>query len=440
MKMNREILRIALPAIIANVTVPLLGLADTAIAGHLSSTQGAAYIGAISVGAMMFNLIYWNFGFLRMGTSGMTAQAYGAGDVAEQARLLRSSCGLALLISLVIVVLQWPLQWLALWAIGPSAEVRDLALSYFYIGIWGAPPIFIMMSLKGWLLGMQNSTYPMAISIGVNVLNIVVSVIAVYLLGAGFKGIAIGTVVAEYVGLAISVWMVWHKYRDIVRRIRWRKLFDFTGAGKFMRVNADIFVRSFVLMLVTLFFISAGARSGDMILAVNALMMQLFTLYSHFIDGVAFAGEALVGKYYGAGNVRRMNLCVRRLFAWGSVVMLAFAVAYALFPEPIYSLLTSDAGVVRAAMDYRWWCVAIPVAGMAAFVWDGVYIGLTASRAMMVAVLAAGATFWLSFFALPADWGNDRLWLAFVLYLVMRGVILTACYRHYGQEKMKNLR
>ena len=431
--MNREIWRIALPAIIANVTVPLLGLADTAIAGHLSRTEGAAYIGAISVGTMMFNLIYWNFGFLRMGTSGMTAQAYGAGNVSNQARLLRSSCGLALLIGMCILVLQWPLQWLALWAIGPSQAVRDLALSYYYIGVWGSIPILVMMSLKGWLLGMQNSTYPMAISIGVNVLNIVVSVLAVYVFRAGFKGIAVGTVVAEYVGLLISLALVWHKYRDIARRVRWRKLFDFTGAGKFMRVNADIFVRSFVLMLVTLFFISVGARSGDMILAVNALMMQLFTLYSHFIDGVAFAGEALVGKYYGAGNRKRLALCVRQLFVWGCGVMLVFAVAYALFPEPIYSLLTSDAAVVSAAMDYRWWCVAIPVAGMAAFVWDGVFIGLTASRPMLAAVVAGAVIFWGSFLLLPTDMGNDRLWLAFILYLSLRGLMLTALYRRHAR-------
>ena len=314
--MNREIFHIAIPAIVTNVTIPLLGLLDTAIAGHLPGGSGATFISAVAVGAMMFNLIYWNFGFLRMGTSGLTAQAYGSGDKAETVAVLQHAMALGFLISVGIIVLQWPLQWVTLLAIGPSDTVRQLALTYFYIGVWGAPPTLVMMGIKGWLLGMQDSRSPMVISIAVNVLNIVLSVIAVFALGLGFTGIIVGTVLAEWIGLAYSLWLLRRKYRSHVAAMDWRKAFGFKGSARFFKVNSHIFIRSTLMMLQALFFTAAGARSGDMTLAVNTLILQMAILFSYFMDGIAFAGEAIAGKYYGRGDVAAEHSCVWHLFGW----------------------------------------------------------------------------------------------------------------------------
>ncbi len=432
--MNREILRIALPAIVANITIPLLGLLDTAIAGHLGD---ATVIGAIAVGSMLFNFVYWNFGFLRMGTSGMTAQAYGAGDKDAQARMLQQSSVLALVIALAIVVLQWPIRWLGFTVIGPSDDVLQLAHTYFDIVVWGAPPTLMMMSIKGWLLGMQDSKGAMYISILVNVINIIASLAAVYVLDMGFVGIAVGTLVAQWLGLAYSLWFVRHGYGTIVSLVDWRKTLHLKGSGRFFKVNADIFVRSTLLMLANLFLVSVGARSGDLILAVNALLQQLNSLFAYFMDGIAFAGEALVGKYYGRRDLSHLRQCVRRLFVWAAVLTVAFTVLYA-FPQHIFALLTDDQPVRLAAMDYRWWCALLPLCGAAAFVWDGVFIGLTYSRGMLWAVAVADVFFFVLYFVLPASMGNHRLWLAFVIYLAMRGIVQTVLYNGRLRASLKN--
>ena len=284
--MNRLILRIALPSIVSNIIVPLLGLIDLAIAGHLGAT---AFIGAVSVGATMFNLTYWNFGFLRMGTSGMTAQAYGAGNFQEAYRILMRAIVLALTIGIAIILLQYPLKWILLYAISPGEEVHALATSYFDICIWGAPALLGTLAMSGWFLGMQNSFYPMAVSISVNIANIIASLLCVYSFGMGFSGIATGTLIAQWTGFAMSFVLLHRMIRKKRIPTSIDKRWMFHNMGKFFRVNGDIFIRSVCLMLVTLFFTAAGARSGDLILAVNALIMQLFMLYSYFMDGFAFA-------------------------------------------------------------------------------------------------------------------------------------------------------
>lgn len=421
--MNKEILRIALPAIVANVTIPLLGLLDTAIAGHLGSP---AYIGAVAVGAIMFNMVYFSFGFLRMSTSGLTAQQYGRGDHQAAVGVLKDASLVATVIGLAVIALQWPLQWLLLAIISPSPAVYDLAQRYFYVCAWGAPPVLIMMAIKGWLLGMQDSKSPMLISVIVNVINTVVSLVCVYVLDMGFMGIAVGTLVSEYLGLAYSVMLLWRKFPGhlhMLAGLGWKM----NISRRFFTVSGDIFLRSFLLTFVHLAVVSIGARSGDLLLAVNSLIQQLNTFFAYFLDGIAFAGEALVGKYYGAGNKPRMQQCVKRLFVWAMALTSVFVAAYA-FPHFIFSLLTSEHTVVEASMDYRWWCALLPLAGMAAFVWDGVFIGLTRSRGMLVAVAVATAMFFAFYTILPASMGNHRLWLSFVIYLAMRGVVQSFLY------------
>ena len=417
---------ISLPAIIANIAEPLLGLLDTGIAGHLGAPQ---FIGAVAVGAMMMNVLYWNFGFLRMGTSGLTAQAYGSGSHQAQVDILQRSSAIALIVGFALVAIQVPLRWLLLWIMGPSAEVSALAGTYFSIVVWGAPAVLLTMSLKGWLLGMQDSRSPMIISIGVNVLNVVVSLIAVYVLDMGFKGIAVGTLTAVWVGVIYACWRVRHRFASIIRELRLSQAFDFKGSGRFFKVSGDIFVRCIFMLAVNLFFIRAGAISGDVVLAVNTLMQQLFHLFSYFMDGIAFAGEAVVGKYYGAGDKRQMHRCVRWLFVWSTSLTMVFVLAYSLFPHGIFTLFTNQREVVEAAMDYHWWCSLVPLVSMAAFVWDGVFIGVTATRGMLTAVATACALFFLLYFTLPSSLGNHALWISFVVFLTTRSVVQTAIWK-----------
>ena len=310
---DKEILRLAVPSIIANVTVPLLGLVDLSLSGHLES---AVYIGAIAVASMMFNLIYWNFTFLRMGTTGMTAQYYGSGDRYMQSLTLYRSVGISLAIGVVLLALQDVLCSIALAVLKPGEEVAAAAVSYYRICIYGAPAVMVGMSLKGWFLGMQNSRYPMAVSIIENLLNVCVSVIAVYVLGIGFKGIAVGTVVAVYTSCGLSAVLLVRRYGRELMPMSIAKILRSGGISRFFQVNADIFMRSVFLLVVTLAFTSIGARAGNEVLAVKATLMQLFLFYSYFTDGFAFAGEAVSGKYAGRGDASMFGRSTRRLMPW----------------------------------------------------------------------------------------------------------------------------
>lgn len=430
--MNREILKIALPAIIANIAEPLLGLLDTAIAGHLGA---AKYMGAVAVGAMMLNVIYWHFEFLRMGTSGLTAQALGAGSTQRQAAALQRAIIVAAILGIFITALQWPLRVAALWLISPSNEVYQLASLYFSVAIWGAPAVMVTMSLKGWLLGRQDSKSPMKISITVNLLNVVVSLVAVYALDMGFIGIAVGTLTAVWVGMFYALWLAFKHHGEVAWLINMRKKSGLALIDRnFFRLNADIFIRSFFMMAVTLFFTSVGARSGDIILAINSMMIQLFLFYSYFMDGFAFAGEAVVGKYYGAADFPSLKRCVKLLLLWASAITIPFVAAYAFFPHEIFSLFTDLSEVADRAMDYRWWCTLVPVMGMAAFVWDGVFVGLTNSRGMLFAVAAAAIVFFSLYYILPADLGNHALWIAFLTFLALRSLIQTIIYQRAARR------
>ena len=306
----------------------------------------------------------------------------------------------------------------------------SLAITYFTICIWGVPPVLVMMAFKGWLLGMQDSQSAMWISIMTNVFNIVASLICVYLFKMGFVGIAVGTLAGEWLGLLYASLTVQHKFPRLNGLLDWRRVWRFRGAGRYFRVSRDIFVRSFLLMTVSLAFVSIGARSGDLILAVNALILQLFTLYSHFMDGIAFAGEAVVGKYYGMGDMGRMRRCVRLLFGWGLAVAAVFTLIYS-FPRVAFWLLTDQQSVIDAAMDYRVWCALIPAAGMAAFVWDGVFISLTRSMGMLISAFIAWTLFFVIYWLTPVEWGNNRLWIAYLSFLALRGIIQTVLYRGY---------
>ena len=429
--MNRRILSLAVPSIISNITVPLLGLVDVAIVGHIGD---ASYIGAIAVGSMLFNVIYWLFGFLRMGTSGMTSQALGRRDFAEVVRLLVRSLAIGVSIGILFFILQRLVIGGGLWAMKPENDVMELARRYCYVCIWGAPAVLGLYGFTGWFIGMQNTRIPMVVSLAQNVINIIASLVLVFGCHLTVEGVALGTVIAQWWGFLLALLMGHIYYHRLAKYDFVHGLFAVESLKKFFVVNRDIFLRTVCLVSVNLFFTAAGSREGTIVLAVNTLLMTLFTIYSYFMDGFAYAAEALSGKYYGAGNRVAFNEVVHRVFVFGSVVAIAFTLLYIIGGSHFLGLLTSDDRVVAASSEYFWWAVLIPVTGMAAFVFDGIFVGITQSGSMFLSTVISAGIFYVLFFGLHTLMGNHALWLAFLVYLSMRGIVLWFIYRRKMQH------
>lgn len=425
-KPNREILRIAVPAIVSNITVPLLGLVDTAIAGHMGD---ASYIGAIAVGGVVFNAVFWLFSFLRWGTSGLTAQALGACDNAEISNTLYRSCLLASVVGMGLILLQSPLYFLATRVITVSDDVAVYTSQYFHVCIWGAFAVQMCYALTGWFIGMQNSRIPMVVAIVQNVTNIPLSLFFVYGLGMKIVGIALGTVIAQYVGLLVAVAMLFISYRRYLVRPDWSTVFQRSALMRFLSVNRDIMLRLVCLLAVTMWFTAAGARQGGLVLAANAMLYQLFYLFSFFFDGFANAGEALCGRCWGAKDLPALRLTIRRVFCWGLVLVGVFTTLYLTLGEQFLWLLSDRPEVVETAMEYFVWVLLVPVCGIQTFVWDGVFIGVTATRLLLLAMAVGTAVFFVSYLTLFPLLGNDGLWISFLLYLLGRGVTETFCRR-----------
>lgn len=417
---NRQILHIAIPSIISNITVPLLGLVDVTIVGHLGS---ASYIGAIAVGGMLFNMIYWIFGFLRMGTGGLTAQAYGQHNTQEGTRILLRSLSVSLLLALALLVLQYPIRLIAFMLIDASPEVQELATRYFHICIWGAPATLGLYSFTGWFIGMQNSRYPMYIAITQNIVNIAASLFFVFVLHMKVEGVALGTLIAQYAGVIMAYLLCISHYHPFRQQVQRMQLFERNAMKRFFLVNRDIFLRTLCLVAVTVFFTSTGATYGDVVLAVNTLLMQLFTLFSYIMDGFAYAGEALSGKYTGSNDKIRLHQTVRNLFGWGSAMALLFTLTYLWGGQDFLLLLTNDTEVIAASGTYLLWTVAIPFCGFSAFILDGICIGTTSTRIMLKSMATASALFFGVYFLCSGSWGNHALWMAFLVYLAVRGLM-----------------
>ena len=424
--LNKRILQLAVPSIISNITVPLLGLVDVAIVGHIGD---AAYIGAIAVGSMLFNVIYWLFGFLRMGTSGMTSQALGRRDLAEVLRLLVRSLSIGVGIGVLFFVLQKWLIGCGLWAMSPEADVVELARRYCYVCIWGAPAVLGLYGFTGWFIGMQNTRIPMMVSLTQNVVNIIASLLLVFVGGMTVEGVALGTVIAQWWGFLMACLFYRICYRRLSKYDYRRHLFAAEPLKQFFSLNKDIFLRTLCLVAVNLFFTAAGSRESTIVLAVNTLLMTLFTIFSYFMDGFAYAAEALSGKYYGARNMGAFREVVRRTMGFGTVVAVGFTLLYIVGGENFLSLLTSDKQVIAASGEYFWWAVLIPLSGMSAFVFDGIFVGITQSKSMLCSTAVSSASFFGLFFGLHPFLGNHALWLAFILYLLLRGIVLLVIYR-----------
>ncbi len=425
-KTDRQILSLALPSIVQNITVPLLGLCDVAVMGHVG---GATHIGAIAVGSMIFNVMYWLFGFLRMGTSGLTSQALGGRRLDEVSITLRRSLLVGVGLGLVIVALQVPLRHLAFTLMQPTADVAALCTPYYNICIWGAPPMLGLYALTGWFVGMQTTRLPMVIAIFQNTANILLSLLLVVGMGWGVQGVATGTVVAQWAGFVLALVLLRRYFGRMLGRHRSTLRAAFSGLSRFFRLNLDIFLRTLCLVAVNLYFTSAGAQQGALTLAANTLLMQFFLLYSYLMDGFAYAGEAIGGRQYGAGDLPALHHTVRRLMCIGWVIGLIFTLTYALLGHRILGLLTTDADVVGRALQFLPWAVAIPLASTTAFVWDGVFIGLTFSRGMFLSCLAASLVFFILWFVLSPTLANHALWLAMIVYLMTRGLVQSFLWR-----------
>ena len=412
---NRDILKLAIPSILANITVPLVGMVDVAVAGHLDGSA-ATMIGGIAIGSMLFDLLYWNFGFLRVGTGGLAAQAYGRGDRRECARILARALGIALASALVLIAIQWVFVRAAFMVVDCTPEVRELASQYFFVRIWAAPATFSLMAFKGWFIGMQDSVSPMVTDVVVNGMNILASIAlalgfapggVVLVPEIGFKGVAAGTLIAQWTGLATAVCLLTVKYR--------RNTMSYLGSGdlkgllnapdirRFFVMNTDLFVRSLCFIAIYIGFTVISARYGDLLLAVSSIMMKLLMIFSYFTDGFAYAGEALSGRYIGAADGQMLRKTIRWTFVWSMGLAAVFMVIYQLAGVPMVRMMTTDVAVIEAAREFLPWLLLMPVVGCAAFTWDGIYIGATASKEMrnsmlwavvgFVAVWAAGIIF-----------------------------------------------
>jgi len=443
--LHKEIGRLAGPSILANITVPLVGLADVAIAGHLDAGGAAALIGGIAVGSMLFDLLYWNFGFLRAGTAGLTAQAYGQSGArapgsgpASQAlgSILSRALRIALLSGVALIALQGLVVWAAFLVVDCSPEVRALATQYFRIRIWAAPATLSLFAFKGWFIGLQDTVRPMTADLLVNGVNVGASLLLA--LALGFPGIALGTVLAQWSGLAYCLAAARRRYPAPFRAVWHRPHAPGSGHDeqRFFRVSRDLFLRSVGMIAVYIGFTVISARYGDVMLAVSTILMKLLMFFSYFTDGFAYAGEALTGRFIGEGSREGVRATARGCFAWGLGVVALFLLVYGLGGVPVLRLMTSDPSVVAAGEPFLPWLLAMPVIGCPAFIWDGIFIGATATRDLRNSTLLCALGFfgvwftglWLSGSGMSPENALHLLLAAYFMHLLVRALYLTLRY------------
>ena len=445
---NKDILRLAIPSILANITIPLVGLVDTAIVGHLSD---ASAIGGIAIGTMLFDLLYWNFGFLRVGTSGLTAQAYGKGQSDqgpstkvpdECRRILVQSSTIAIIAALAIWAIQWYFVTAVLAIVPCSPQVAQIAREYFSVRIWAAPATLMLMVIKGWFIGMQDTKSPMAVDILVNVVNMIASYFMAVHMSLGVAGVAYGTLMAQYCGLICGMWIMIFKYHHV--RIRYpevRKAMQGPEWKRMMKFNSNLFIRSLCFMVVYVGFTSLSGTYGDTELAVSSIMMKLFMFFSFFVDGFAYAGEALVGKEWGknltaaSGEGDKLDAVVRALFLWALAVGAIFTAIYGIWGKGSIALLTSDAAVLEASTKYIGWLIAMPIISTLAFMWDGVYVGATAGVQIRNSMIWAAAGFVLGYALTYRFVGAQALYIGYFAHLIARATYLTIEWRKVKIER-----
>ncbi len=421
--MNRRILRLAIPNIISNLSVPLLSSVDTALLGHLDEIY---YLGALSVGGIIFNFVYWGFGFLRMGTTGLTAQAYGQRDREGTLVILAQTVSVALLSALILIASQWIIAKVSFALIDATSAVELHARQYFHIRIYAAPATLTLYAFHGWFLGLQNVKVPLILTVVVNSLNIVLNLVFIYGFGMKSDGVAYATVIAQYCGLAGAFAFFLRLYSVAEVTATLHRVLDLAALKRIFRFNFDIFLRTLGLIFTFSFFTAKSAESGDAILAANSILLQLLMIMAYGVDGFAFAAESLVGRYVGAENLARLKQTIRYSLAWGIGLGILVSLVYWAAGEQVLALFTNKPEVIFLCLTYMAWVVIAPLINSYCFIWDGIFIGATEGAAMRNAMLFCTFLVFLPVYLLTrAALGNHGLWLALTLFMLMRGVTLT---------------
>ncbi len=427
--MNTSILRLAIPNIISNISVPLLSSVDTILMGHLS----VRHLAALGIGSMIFVFVYGNFGFLRMGTTGLCAQAYGQEDRTLMANRLFQALFLALLMSLFLLLFQVPILQAGLFLMNAQELYRDLIVQYYGIRIWAAPALFIQLALFGWFFGMQNAKIPLYITLGVNGVNIVLSYLLVNVWDLGIAGVAYGTVIAQYVGIIMGAWFL-RRYRaileagDLLSSMRWGEL------KRFVQINSDIFIRTIALTFVLAFFYAQGAKKSPQTLAMMVLLLQFLIWMSFAIDGFANATESLVGKYYGAKKWEKFHQAIRYNFVWGFALALLFSVLYGVWGREIIGWYSTDPQLIARTQPYLILTVFLPILSFGAFIWDGVFIGMTAVKSMRNTILVSMLLFLVTFYIMRKIDYVWALWGSFTLFFLFRALIQSWLFWKKGKR------
>ncbi len=421
--MNRKILNLAIPNIISNLSVPLLGAVDTALVGHLDD---AYYLGAIAVGSMIFNFIFWGFGFLRMGTTGITAQAFGEKDRTASIMTLARALSVAAVFGVLIVLLQVWIVDLSFWLVEASPEVERYTRIYFNIRIFTAPATLCLYAINGWFLGMQNARYPMIVTVFLNSLNIGLDVFFVYGMDMHVDGVAMGTLIARYAGVTLAIILLVTKYKEWLKGYVHKLLLEVEAIKKFFSVNRDIFIRTLCLIFTFSFFTAKSAEFGDVVLAANSILLQLWMMVSYGIDGFAYAAESLIGRYTGSRQQKRVKLAIKYCFLWGMGIGVLASATYAILDVRILQLFTNQQDVIDTAMIYFLWTIAGPTVSSFSYIWDGIFIGATATGPMRDSMIIATMGIFLPAYGIGVYYlGNHALWLAMTLFMIARGATLT---------------
>ena len=416
--MHKKILKLAIPNAISSVTVPLLGMVDIAIAGTLS--YGDTAIGALAVGTTIFNFMYWNCVCIRMGTSGLTAQAYGARDFRECINILSRSLLVSIVMAVVLLLFQSIIGELSFSIMDGSQAIHDLGKEYFYARIWAAPATVLLYALHGWFIGMQNAKTPMWTAFIVNIVNVVMGLLFVFRYEMGISGIAWATVAAQYSGLLFSVVVWFMRYSRFLEYLDFKESVNISSLIHFLNVNKDILIRTSCIVMVYTFFTVASTSMGDTVLTVNMLLMQLVTLFSYLSDGLGYAAESLVGRYFGAKNRVAIKECINKLFLWAGMIAVLFSIVYATSWSSVLRLFSDSPEIIEEAQRYIIWLIIIPLAGFGPFLMDGILIGVTKTKILRDTTFLAMALFFIVYYSLVGLLGNNALWCAFVVFMVSR--------------------
>lgn len=427
--MNKKILRLAIPNIISNLSVPLLSSVDTALMGHLDEVY---YLGAVAIGGMIFNFVYWGFGFLRMGTTGLTAQAFGNENSEESVSILGRALLVALAAGILLILLKDVIEYVSFLIVPASDNVEIHARLYFNVRIFAAPATLTLYVFLGWFLGMQNATIPLIISLFTHGLNIGFNLLFIKKFGMKADGVALGTVCANYLGVIFTLVLFRNKYKSLIKHFSFKLILNWKKLKKFFQLNLDIFIRTLCLIFVFSFFTAKSSEMGETILAVNSILINLWTILAYGIDGFAFAAESLIGRFVGAADKQNFKRAVNLSFIWGIGLGIIISIIYWIFPEPILAIFTDNPELIALAMTFMFWTIMAPVVNAFCYIWDGIFIGATSTKAMRTSMLICTFVIFLPIYYLTIPYlGNHGLWLAMIIFMIARGLSLSIYYKNH---------